>query len=133
MTGKRNRVKGHNLEREEARWWRSIGFNHCKTTRESSRLLDGCGVDLDHIPVLQQCKAGYENSYPKYDQIYQYIKEKLKENYPKDDPIHHAPIILTHKLDGAGKRHPERYYYSIDHKFARELLEFYFKHKDEYV
>ena len=125
----RNRNKGHRLERDVARWFREkLGFKFAKTTREASRLLDSCKIDIANIPFLIQCKAGYENNYPKYNVIHNEIKEELTKNIPKNSELHSLPIILVHKLDGAGKTKPEREYWCMSSQFAKELIECYIKH-----
>ena len=124
----KNRDKGHRLERELATFFQSIGFPMCKTTRASSRLLDDTSIDLNFIPLLVQAKSGYEKSYPKYDKIAATINELKVKNFPKSHPIHRLPIVLVHKLDGRKK---ERYYWSFDDQFARELLTNYFKDDTE--
>jgi hypothetical protein len=63
MSGKTNRTKGHNLEREIARMFRDeLGFKFAKTSRLASRMLDNCKVDIAGIPFLIQTKAGYAKS-----------------------------------------------------------------------
>lgn len=129
MSSNKNRNKGHRLERDVTRWFRELGFKFAKTTREASRLLDSCKIDIAHIPFLIQCKAGYETNYPKYNIIHNEIKTELTKNIPKDSELHNLPIILIHKLDGAGKTKPEREYWSMSSTFAKELIECYVKHK----
>lgn len=98
--GNKNRRKGHDLERWLARVFRSFGFEFCKTSRAVSSVLDGCGVDLSNIPFLIQAKSGYVKRRPKYEKLYNYTKDKLKENYPADDKHHNLPYVLVHRLDG---------------------------------
>ena len=55
--GVKNRRKGHNAERRRAQMFRELGFDKCKTSREASRLLDNCKVDLAFVPYNVQMKA----------------------------------------------------------------------------
>lgn len=106
MSGKTNRQKGHNLEREIARMFRDeLGYKHAKTSRLASRLLDNCQVDIAGIPFLIQAKAGYNKHRPKPDIIFQEIETNLAINFPKEDPIHQYPKILVHKISGRKKYH----------------------------
>jgi hypothetical protein len=104
--GTANRRKGHAFERLLAAFFRQIlGFQFCKTSRQSSRLMDDCGVDLTGLPFLIQAKRGYNKNRPKYEAVYESIKSKLRENYPEDDIVHDKPIVLIHKMDGGKKQH----------------------------
>lgn len=128
MSGSKNRDKGHNLEREVARWFRDkLGFKFAKTTREASRLLDSCKIDIANVPLLIQCKAGYSRNYPKYPVIYKNIKQLLKRNFKKESELHDLPIVLIHKIDA---RKQGEYYWSFSDEFAKKLLEVYFKNKE---
>lgn len=100
-----SRRKGHNAEREFARKFREdLGFEFCKTSREASRLLDACGIDLSGLPLNIQIKAGYKQARPKPDRLFMDMKESLLKNFQKSDPVHTYPKIVIHKLDG---QHPE--------------------------
>jgi hypothetical protein len=106
MGGKNNRTKGHNLEREIVRMFRDeLNFKFVKTSRLASKLLDDCKVDIFGIPYLIQTKMGYAKSRPKADVVFKEIEEKLKENFPPEDPVHTYPKILVHKIDGRHKYH----------------------------
>ena len=126
--GNANRRKGHALERLIAKTFRLFGFQYSKTSRATSRLLDDCGVDINFVPFLIQCKAGYNNNRPKYEDIYRNIKDKLKENYPGDHPNHDLPIVLIHKLNGRKK---ELFQWTFRHEDSVEILEDYYKTKNE--
>jgi len=106
MSGKTNRTKGHNLEREIARMFRDeLGHKFAKTSRLASRILDNCKVDIAGIPFLIQTKAGYAKARPKAEVIFQEIEDSLKENFPQSDPVHNYPKVLIHKIDGKHKYH----------------------------
>ena len=93
-----NRTKGNNLERKVAKDLREIGFSFCKTSRQASRLLDDCQVDLAFVPFNIQCKNGYENSWPRAARIFTDMEGLLKKNYPQEDSIHGYPKIVIHHV-----------------------------------
>jgi hypothetical protein len=95
----RNRNKGHDLERAIAKVLRKIGFLKCKTSRQASKLLDDCGVDIAFVPLLIQAKAGYSKKKPNYYKLEEETREKLKDNYPEDSVLHDYPFVLVHKPD----------------------------------
>lgn len=101
--GKRNRAKGHNAERFYAKEFRDMGFDKCRTSREGSRLLDNCGVDLMFLPFLVQIKAGKQRAL-NTSNVLSEMKVKLEENFPKGSPEILMPKILIHHKDvGRGK------------------------------
>ena len=69
MSGKKNRNKGHRLEREVNHFCRDVlGYKRSKTSRHASRFLDALEIDiamqgpmLENIPYLFQCKNGYNS------------------------------------------------------------------------
>ena len=122
-----NRTKGHNLERLWAKFWRSIGFKFTRSTRQESTLLDSCGVDLVNIPFLMQCKSGYANRYPRYDEEWEYTKFKLLDNFPEGSHFHQQPFLLVHKLDYSGRTKPYRHYVSMDHITFQTILKEYYE------
>lgn len=98
------RTKGHNLERLLAKMFREdLNMPFAKTSREASKLLDNCQVDIAGVPFLIQAKAGYDKNRPKADIIFKQIEENLAKNFPKTDPIHCYPKILVHKINGKQK------------------------------
>lgn len=125
--GHTNRRKGHDLERLWVKFFKSIGFKFSKSTRQESTLLDSCGVDITNIPFLIQCKAGYPNSYPKYDQEWEYTKFKLQDNFPEKSHYHDLPFMLIHKLDYSGKSKPYRHYVSMDNETFRTIIKEYYE------
>lgn len=101
-----SRTKGHGAERVYAKVWREeFLFEHCRTARLASRLLDNCNVDLAHIPALVQIKKGYATRYPKFDRIFKEMKDDLKKNFPPTDAHHAYPKILIHEIDGYKDEH----------------------------
>lgn len=104
------RAKGHNFERKIAKFLREkIGHDRCRSTRSSSRMLDACGIDLVGTNALFQCKAGYERRRIRFEEEYDYIKERLNQNFPKDHKIQNYPVIVICEIDvGQGnKRGPQ--------------------------
>jgi len=100
--GKTNRTKGHNAEREIAQDFRDIGFTHCKTSRQASRLLDDSKVDLAFIPYNIQIKAGKQRGLNPIKEL-KAMEEALKQNFPPEDLIHTNPnLVLLRKETGQG-------------------------------
>lgn len=99
-TGSYCRRKGHSAEQEYARKFREIGWEFCKTSREASRLLDSCGIDLSGIPFNIQIKSGFKRNRPNAKALFKKMKEDLKNNVEPGDNIHKKPKILIHKEDG---------------------------------
>lgn len=93
MGANRNRDKGHGYEREIAQKFREIGFLHCKTSRQASRLLDDCKVDHWGIPYNIQAKNGYNRGL-NYQEILDNIKQLLSQSYPQRLEY---PTIIFHK------------------------------------
>lgn len=95
MSGTKNRNAGHTFERQWAKTFRDAGYVFCKTTRQASRLLDSCKIDLAFIPYNFQCKKVKASI--NYKDLILSIKKELKENIPEEDIIHNYPIIIAHK------------------------------------
>lgn len=122
-----NKVKGNTLEQNVAKDLRSK-FPFCKTARQTSRLLDDCKIDLTGLPLLIQCKAGYNKSRPKFEELFREMKELIEKNFPKQHPVHTAPYVLINKLNrtvGGKKSQPEMMQVTVDYNFFLELLKDY--------
>lgn len=119
-----NRRKGITFELKIRKIFISLGFTGCKTTRESSRLLDSCKVDLNYIPWLVQIKKGYQNNRPKYETIYNETKAALLKNFPKNNSIHIKPIVLIHQITGYK---PEHYTWTFQGDYIVLLLQHFFE------
>lgn len=103
-----NRTKGHNFEREVVRDLKPL-FPYTTTSRASSKLLDDCGVDVNNVPFLIQCKNGYLGNRPKYEVEFEKVFDRLKEKFPKEHHIHQMPFLLIHRLPGTrGKKNLEQ-------------------------
>jgi hypothetical protein len=102
--GKTNRRKGHNAERYYANFFKDLGYTFCKTARQASRLHDDCGIDLMYLPFLVQIKAGKQRGLKRADTL-QYIEDRVKENFPPENPEHTMPKLLIERKDpGKGKK-----------------------------
>ena len=94
--GSRNRTAGHNYERLIAKEFREIlGDSRCRTSRQSSTLLDSCKVDLDSYFVNVQTK-NVKSTINYYDLI-NLIKSSLQEDMPERAEY---PVIVLHKRSG---------------------------------
>ncbi len=101
--GNTNKRKGSQAEREIVQFFKELGFYHCKTSRQASRLLDDAGVDLWGIPFNVQVKAGY----PSFNEtkVTQYLKDRITELFPPTDPQHNYPAIVINIVNvGRGKK-----------------------------
>jgi len=95
LNGKTNRRKGFNAERLYAKIFRNLGYDKCKTTRESSRLLDSCKVDLNFLPILVQIKAGIQKKFNASKTLF-LMNEELNKHYDKNSEILDMPKIIIH-------------------------------------
>ena len=105
-----SKTKGSSYEREIAKLFRELGFEHCKTSRQARRLLDDSKIDLALVPYNIQCKRGYAKAQPKYNEVFAEMTELLAKNFPKTDLQHNYPKILFHKIDG---KKPENHVVSM--------------------
>lgn len=94
VNGKANRRKGHGYERYLAKRFRDLGYNFCKTTRQASRILDSCQVDLAFIPYNVQAKKVRDNL--NYTTIFETIEERLSQNFPPGSEELMKPPIIFH-------------------------------------
>lgn len=86
-----------------AKIFREIGYDKAKTTRQASRLLDNCKVDIAFTPYNIQCKSVIANI--NYTNIFKDIKSLLKENFPEDDDVVNKPIVIAHKRGRLKEQH----------------------------
>lgn len=103
--GATNKRKGSNAERYYAKVFREdLGFTFCKTSRQSNRMLDDAGIDLNFLPFNVQIKAGYAKGLNEFKTL-KIIRERLPELFPPYDAVHKQVDILIHKKDtGRGKK-----------------------------
>lgn len=105
--GKTNKRKGSNAEREYAKLFRDIGFEHCKTARFGSRLHDNAGIDLIGIPYNIQVKAGKQASLKAHIEL-KYIFDQTKVLFPDYAIEQKLPKVLIHKREvGQGQKRDE--------------------------
>lgn len=106
--GATNKRKGSNAERYYAKVFREdLGFTFCKTSRQSNRMLDDAGIDLNFLPFNVQIKAGYAKGLNEFKTL-NIIRERLPEMFPPFDAVHKQVDILIHKKDtGKGQRKNE--------------------------
>lgn len=102
---KNSRTKGHSFERDLVLIFKSLGFEHCKTSRYANRLLDDCKVDLCHIPLNLQSKIGYWNNRPKPEVIFKEMKAHIDSNFPPGNSQRDYPKVLFHFLDKREDEH----------------------------
>ena len=125
----KNKLKGNRLEQQVAKDLRSK-YPFVKTSREGSRIMDNCKVDLINLPFLVQCKSGYNDRRLKYDDLYKELKELLRVNVPPDDKVHQLPYVLVNKLNrikGGKMKQPEMNQVTITYDFFLELIKNYDK------
>lgn len=93
--GGTNKRKGSNAERYYAILFRELGFTKCITSREGSKLLDDCAVDLMFLPVLVQIKAGRQKGMNS-SKVLKDIQDRIQERFPLDAPEQFMPRVLIH-------------------------------------
>lgn len=98
--GPKNKRKGSRVEREYANFFKNFdeSLKHCKTTRNTSKLLDNCKIDLNFLPVLVQIKAGEQRGLNPALVLSQ-ITDSLRTNIPEGYPEHSMPKIVVHHKD----------------------------------
>ena len=103
--GATNKRKGSNAERYYAKVFREdLGFTFCKTARQSNRMLDDAGIDLNFLPFNVQIKAGYASGLNEFKTL-NIIRERLTELFPPYDIVHKQIDVLIHKKDtGRGNK-----------------------------
>lgn len=100
--GVTNRRKGHSAERAIAQDFRAIGFLHCKTSRQASRLLDDSKIDLAFIPYNIQIKAGKQRGLNPIKEL-KAMEVEIIKNYPPGESVHSNPnLVLLKKEVGQG-------------------------------
>lgn len=107
MEKKRKNVRafGHKIEVFYMNIFRDeLDFEFCKTSRNFSRVLDACKIDLSNIPYNIQIKAGEQRGLNPNKLMYE-MEKLLKENYPPNDILHTLPKVVIHyKLVEKGRK-----------------------------
>jgi len=102
--GKRNRTIGHNAERLYAKEFRELGYSHCVTSRQGSRLHDDAGIDLIFIPFNVQIKAGKQRGLNPITEL-KSMEQKIKERFPETNPELSQPnMVILKKEVGRGTK-----------------------------
>lgn len=109
--GPMNKRKGSRVERYYSNFFKQFHelLKYCKTTRNTSKLLDNCKVDLNFLPILVQIKAGEQKGLNIANVLVD-MKEALRKNIPQNYPEHRMPKIVIHHKDiqkGKRTRNPE--------------------------
>jgi hypothetical protein len=98
-SGKNNRRKGHDAERECADAFREAGFQKCQTSRYGSRMHDDAAIDLIFIPYNVQVKAGKQQGLNAF-QVLKEMEHRIDSMFPEDAPERVYPNVLIHRKDG---------------------------------
>lgn len=107
ILGKRNKTKGSVGERYYAEKFRELGFNKCITSRQGSRVLDNCGIDLCFLPFNVQIKTGIHKGLNHSLEL-KLIEEKMNTFLPENAIEHNQPKVLIHRKQGkSGKKRTE--------------------------
>ena len=102
--GATNKRKGSNAEREFALAFREMGFTHCKTSREGSKLHDNAGIDLLFLPMNIQIKAGKQKGLNVSKEL-KYVHNRVREIFPEGSIEYFLPNVLIHKKEvGQGNK-----------------------------
>ena len=99
-----NKTKGSNAERLFAKEFREMGFDLCVTSRYGSRMHDDAAIDLIHVPVNVQIKAGKQRGMVP-SAVLRDMAERISKMFPDGYPEHDNPNIMVHHRDvGQGKK-----------------------------
>ena len=114
-----NRSKGHAAEVLYMNIFKELGYIKCVTSRNGSKLIDNCKIDLMNIPFNVQIKCGYPKGVP-VAKIFKQMDELMYKHLMDDDPIVDRPKLLIHRLQpGRGKKrmpkHDVAYFYVKDY------------------
>lgn len=124
----KNAVKGHTWERTIINWIKKF-WPWAKSSRISSRLLDNCKIDINHVPVLIQAKA--TQTRPNFQVLWEECMDLIDIHYPPHEAreLKKKEYIVFHKdttrRGGVNKPHTETM--TVTARFGRELLELYAK------
>lgn len=101
-----NKRKGSVAERKyRNRFKEETRFDKVRTTRQASRILDDCGIDLAFLPLNVQIKRGKQRGLNASKEI-DYIAERMKEILPPDYPNQNYPTIVIHDKEcKPGEKH----------------------------
>ena len=123
----KNKLKGNRLEQQIAIDLRER-FPFVKTARYANRMADDCKIDLVGVPMLIQCKSGYNKPRLKFDELYLENKELIAKNFGPNHPVHKLPYVLINKLNrtvGGKLKQPEMNQVTITYEFFKDLIKNY--------
>ena len=106
--GATNKRKGSNAERYYAKFFRDLGYEHCQTSRFSSKQHDNAKIDLMYVPFNIQIKAGVQKGMNPGKELFA-MKSSIERMFPKGEDVHSKPCVLFHFKQGEKglKRTPE--------------------------
>lgn len=133
-SGKKNRTKGHNYERNITKAFINLGFTKTKSSRAASKLYDDSGIDHwgiqlpDGRLILTQCKSGYKNSRPKADVEFKNQQNKIKQSFHEKslEASDNNIQILFHKIDDYS---PEHHLVTLKYNDFMEIFTEFVKNK----
>jgi hypothetical protein len=94
--GATNKRKGADAERYYAKIFRDLGFEHCVTSRQASRLYDNAKIDLMYVPFNIQVKAGKQKGFNAGKELMS-MKSCIASMFPPTELVHQKPCIAIHK------------------------------------
>lgn len=105
MTKKRKNVRafGHRIEVYYMNIFKETN-QFCKTSRNFSKVLDDCKIDIANVPHNIQIKAG-EQKGMNPNKIFFEMETLLNINFPPEESVHKKPKVLIHyKLVPKGRK-----------------------------
>lgn len=107
--GATNKRRGNNAERYYAKAFRSLGYEHCHTSRFVSKKADNAKVDLVNIPFNVQIKAGLQKKLSPGKELL-LMKASISAMYSPEDEMYSKPNLVIHhknKEEGTPSRGEE--------------------------
>lgn len=121
-----NARKGHTWERTIINWLKPF-LPFAKSSRSSSRLLDNCKIDINHVPFNIQAKATQMR--PNFQELWEECMKLIDKWYPPKEAkeLKKKPYIVFHKdtTRKGGKNKPHVETMTVTAEFGRKLLELY--------
>jgi hypothetical protein len=96
VSGKRNRQKGHDWEREVVNKLKELGFKDAMSSRAGDRFQDSRGIDILNVPINIQCKRHHNFCSP---------VDALKKMPPRDRKVN----VVLMKIDNISSDWKEEY------------------------
>ena len=124
MAKPRNTVAGHNLEREDVKLFKRLGFSKAISSRAESKTRDDAKVDLCHTGIFN-LQAKCLTVSPNYPAL-------LKQMPNEPDQINVVSHALT-KKSAKGKFMRKGKYYIVEAKGMERMLELLAKYCPEEI